>query len=241
MPPSKKYPRRKKMVKRRRTRVPRRVPSSSSDMACHTEQHEFSLLDMNEAYLDYQVSLARFTRATQIAKSFREYRITKVEYDFIPQNDTFAPGSTLAVPWLYVGRDPTGSLKNVNDEAQFSELGFKPIRFDDKTIRKTFKPAVLDYVYDQNNGTNTWARPIYSPWLATNKINDNPAIPGFTPSSIDHLGIVWAVYTTPKTVGVAQYIVRMRAHFEFRKPQNVLFLSTENVTKQAPSANPETA
>lgn len=179
------------------------------------ETHTFSTLDANVAYRDYQCSLARFGRASLLGKAFREFRITKVEYIFKANVDTYQGGGNSIVPNLFTCIDKTGSMGGVLTTEQFRRVGAKPRRFDDKNITVSYRPAVLQYAYDLNNNTNAWAAPKVSPWLSCDKFNDSTT--NWQASSIDHLGLVWIV-DQPGGTETVQYHVEMVAHFQFRKP-----------------------
>lgn len=217
--------RRKSNVRRKRRAPMRRrgmkkynSPLAKSEFASMKETHSFATLESNTAFFDYQNSLARYQRASQIGHNFREFRITKLEYQFIPLVDTFTPGDLTAgtgtVPQLYWMIDKTGNFSDFNTAEDLQQAGAKPRRLDDKTVRISMKPAVLDYVYDKNNSTNSWARPITSPWLSCDKFNDTGTTTSYAPSSIDHLGLAWIVDAPPSI----KYVVKVTAYFQFRKP-----------------------
>lgn len=195
--------------------VPRAF-TMQGEFATMRQTYPFSTLQNGIAYSDFQISLARSNRAVQIAKAYREYRIPKVEFLFKPLVDTFAsdnPSLGSGVPYIYTLVDPTGSFSTFNSGVQMREAGAVPRRFDDKTVSVSFVPSVLDYVYDKNNTSNTWAKPMKAPWLATNK--GNFASGAWAPSSIDHLGMVWIVEGGNSNSG---YQVECVIHYEFRKP-----------------------
>lgn len=207
-----------------RPRRPRKTGYKSklakSEFASLKETYEFSTLSSTVAYRDMTLSLARFARASAVASGYQEYRITKVEYRWKPLLDTFAPGGN-PVPYMYILIDRTGANSDITSENQFIAAGCKVIRLDDKIITRSYKPAVLNYAYDAIQGTNAYAKPIISPWLATNA-NNTSISSGWAPSSTDHLGLEWFVSAAPNTF----YKVELTAHFQFRKP---------SVAKTAPS------
>lgn len=217
-------------------RRPRRKTGlRATEYAKCVETHEFAQLAANSAWFDYQTSLARCERATQIARSYQEYKITKVEYHFIANTDTYLPGQ-YGVPQLYTVIDKTGALEAYTTVSQLAQTGAKPRRLDDKNIVISFKPAALMYARDAIQNTNFWAKPIVSPWLATNKNNNVPSQP-WNASSIDHLGLVWFLeQVNPAGQPNLTFSVRQRIHFEFRKPM-VLGTSSLETGTQAPSIN----
>lgn len=209
-------PRAPKTKKPLRKMRPRRKQVSRNEFATMKETHTFSTLDANTAYRDYQCSLARFGRASILGKAYREFRITKVEYIFKANVDTYQGGGNSIVPNLFTCIDKTGSMGNVLTAEQFRRVGARPRRFDDKNISVSYRPAVLQYAYDLSNGTNSWAAPKISPWLSCDKFNDQGTTP-WAASSIDHLGLVW-ILDQPGGIETVQYHVEMIAHFQFRKP-----------------------
>lgn len=207
---------------------------AKSEFASLKETFEFSTLSANAAYYDYNNSLARNVRAASVAHGYREYRITKVEYQFIPLFDTFTAGGSLTVPQLYYMIDKDGTFASVNTADQLMEAGAKPRRLDDKTIRIVFKPTVLGLTFDKDNLTNPFSKPMVSPWLATNKMN---VTGGWGPSSIDHMGITFIVDADPSL----KYNVRVTSHIQFRKPSWLLGASVSDAPAaiQAPAKRAE--
>lgn len=220
-------------------RRPRRK-TMPNEYAKLVETHEFDLLVNNTAYFDYATSLARCERASTVARGFQEYKITKVEYHFLPQYDTFAQGGVAGngIPNLYFRIDKTASLQDFTTVAQLAQTGCKPRRLDDKSIVVSFKPAVLFNTRDLTQGTNPWSKPMVSPWLTTNK-NNNSLITPWAASSIDHYGLAWFVEQVVAPGGTqGNYTVRQRVHYEFRKP-HILSppVGVGAVAVQAPSVN----
>lgn len=185
---------------------------ANSEFASLKETYEFATLNSVTAYRDMTISLARFIRASAVASGYQEYRITKVEYKWKPLTDTFAPAGT-PVPYMYVLIDRTGANSAITSENQFIAAGCKALRLDDRIINRSFKPAVLNYAQDAVQNTNLYAKPMISPWLATNA-NNTLTSSGWQPSSTDHLGLEWFVSADP----TLRYKVEMTAHFQFRKP-----------------------
>lgn len=212
---------RKQVRRPRPRRQRRRAMRKMTETASLKETFEFAQLTTGAAYYDYTNSLARYARASLVAQGYREFRISKVEYRFKPAADTFPTGGT-SLPYLYAMIDKTGSMRDFNTVDEIVSAGAKARRLDDKTIVFSYKPATLQYNRDEqspgNNGA-LWAKPIISPWLSCDRLNDDPNAPptaGFAPSSIDHLGLVWIVATsTGSPIG---YTLEVVSHFEFRKP-----------------------
>lgn len=210
----------RKSARRPRRRVQRKRRGArrlaNSEFASLKETHTFLPLTTNNALYDYATSLARFSRACQVAQGYREYRITKVTYRFKPAADTFATGGQSTIPYLYAMIDKTGSMRDFNTKEEIMSAGAKARRLDDKSLVVSFKPATLSYNYDESGTTNAWAKPIVSPWLSCDRLNDQPAgVVTWMPSSIDHLGLAWIVVNEGTPIG---YTLEQTVHIQFRKP-----------------------
>lgn len=165
------------------------------------------------------LQLAQFKRASAIAGSYQEYRITGVTFKFTPRFDTF-PATTdasnqIVVPYLYYIIDKVGAIKAGATLAQLQSMGAKPHRFDDKTITVKYKPAVLQSS-ETNTATSTLTRPVTSPWLLT---MTSPSDNLYAPSSVDHRGL-WYILDAKNLPGDGQYEfdVDIQVDFQFRKP-----------------------
>lgn len=198
---------------------------AKSEFASMKETFEFATLDVGTSYRDFTMSLARCTRASQIARGYQEYRITKLEYLFKPLLDTFAPagagGTGIPVPYLYYLIDKVGANGSIQTQEQYDRAGAKPRRLDDKSLRIAYKPGVLSFGYDEVQGTNSYSKPLISPWLACNGKNTNTTTGSWQASSIDHLGMEWLVSGSSDV----KYQVLVTAHFQFRKPAVEITLS----------------
>lgn len=213
-----------------------------SETACLKETHQFAPLSTGSAYFDYSASLRRSFRAALVAQGYREFRITKLEYRFKPSADTFATGGT-QVPYLYAMIDKTGSMRDFTTVDELVTAGAKGRRLDDKIVTISFKPATLTYNRDETGNSNLWSKPVVSPWLSCDSLNDAP-LPGpvgFEASSIDHLGLAWMV----STAGGTQfgYTVEVVSYFEFRKPSWTILPKSGELPPaiQAPSVKEEPA
>lgn len=230
-----------KRAPRRRGGAKRRgAKRSQAERATLKETHLFAPLTTGNAYFDYSASLRRSFRAALVGQGYREFRITKLEYRFKPSADTFPTGGT-QVPYLYAMIDKTGSMRDFNTVDELVTAGAKARRLDDKTITVSFKPATLSYNRDETGNSNLWSKPIVSPWLSCDSLNDAP-LPGpvgYEASSIDHLGLAWMVATSGGTQ--FGYTVEVVSHFEFRKPSWTILPKDPSLPPaiQAPSVHPE--
>jgi len=223
MPPKKmynkrRYPRKGKKMYRRGFRP---VKSVGEYASCTVSQWINKNTVANQIYNMRDIALGQFARAVQVAKAYQHYRIKKITLEFKPAYDTFSPqalpaGQNLQVPYLFYIIDKSGSVPTNVDTPALRQMGAKPIRFDDKTIKVSWRPSVLTETFGQANAASQYK---ISPWLSTNANALNPGL--FVPSDIDHLGIFWKVDRNgglPPGVEEYTYDVQITVDFEFKKP-----------------------
>jgi len=155
-----------------------------------------------------------------LAGLYQYVRVTSISMKFKPNYDTFQAQSTNMVPYLYFQYDKSGSLTGLN-AAGFEALGVKPIRLDDKTITRTWKPSVVTEGGDPNGLGLTQFKT--SPWLPT-------TLPGGALNdAVRHLGAIF--YISKMSPGdQLGYDVDVIVNYQFRKP---------NITPAQGVANPE--
>jgi len=230
----------RKFNRRRGRRAPARKPMrrmrKSRNSVEYAEAKQTVSLDpdqFNQIYNLNEVMLASYDRLVNIAQAYQFFKITKIEYKFKPQYDTFT--STYGqntVPYLYWLIDkgevvnPTGTGFDALRDA-----GAKPIRFDDKTITVRWAPAVANYAQQfdplgaQSGQPNQYR---ISPWLTTNE-NAGDFGTLWKPSRIAHKGLLYGVEQFV-TGGVEfQYKCDITVHMRFKKPLNLPGL-TEGMT-----------
>lgn len=175
----------------------------------------------NVMYNINSIQLSQFPRAVQVGQAYQHYRIKKVLLEFKPAYDTFTPqnlpaGQNLQVPYLIYMLNKSGSIPTNVTSAMLRQMGAKPLRFDDKTIKVAWRPSVLTQTYGQANAQSQYK---ISPWLSTNANALNPGV--FAPSEIDHLGIYFQLDRNGALpVGYEEYTfdVSITVEFEFKKP-----------------------
>lgn len=184
----------------------------------------------NQVYNMYNTSLLSTNRAAVIAQGYQYFRIKKIRLQFKPEVEDYVPGS--AMPYLYFQIDRAGQCINYGNANQFRALGCKAHRFD-KVYTIEFKPGVLQGVLDnQPSGSTPFAKPLLSPWLATNQNNYISGPTGvWQPSEVDHTGIAWMVECR-SAAGVALpnifYHVDVEIELEFKKPLQQVIGSSES-------------
>lgn len=178
-----------RMLRRKRASV---LNARKTDNYATIEETHSVAMTAGTTYNIYH-QLTDLVRALTLAKSFQYYRITSIKYRFKPLYDTFSTAYPSQVPQLYYVYDRSNTLPNLSIP-QFEQVGVKPIRFDDKIIVKTLRPAVIG----EADG-DLPAQYRISPWLPCN--TDQAG--GFTPSDINHYGSVACIskmYATDGTI-----------------------------------------
>lgn len=204
---------------RRGFKAARSVPEYAS---CSVSQWIQTPTVANTMYNLRNIALNQFRRAVSIANGYQHYRIKKVTLEFKPAFDTFVPGTgvgTTQVPYLIYMIDKSGSIPALVGTDDLRQMGARPIRFDDKIVRVSWRPSVLQEVFGNTAPLGSQSQYKVSPWLSTNA---NALAPGaFVPSGIDHLGIFFKVDrpgVLPPDVAEYVYDVQITCEFQFKKP-----------------------
>jgi len=190
---------------KRRNALPRAPTGSFA-----SRQETFSKTGVDGQVYDMNdLSLANLPVCQQMAQFYQYYRITSVQMRFKPAYDTFvAPGVTSGnpqLPYLYFLYDKSGSLGLLNS-TQFEEAGAKPIRFDDKTIIRKWRPSVVTTSSDLSVTQFKT-----SPWLPTHENS------GLNLNNVLHTGAVWYISKMNATDALA-YDIDITVTVQFRKP-----------------------
>lgn len=177
------------------------------------------------------------TRVQNIAQSYQEYRIKRVTWEVRGFFDSFvAPSSATAptVPHLYWRMDKLGTYNADTTLTTLKASGCKPIRLDDKLIRKSFKPVVLQGVASEASADPSTPFLVLgsyktSPWLPTNAMAYATGKNTWVPSSIDHLGLILGIDCDIVPFGGPAGAVSFTIEFEFRKPLDDIDPNGESV------------
>lgn len=197
--------------KSRRARVSQGVPERAS-----LTVKESITLNANQVYQQYNTTLLGYTRATTVAKGYQLFRIKRITFTIKPQADTFVPNGNNQIPYLYQMIDRTGALSKVTTADQIRQFGAKARRVDEKTVTWSYRPSVLQAVLDnQPVATSNFQSYKISPWLSCDNSANSPA--AWTPSEVDHMGMVWIVDQV-NNAGAVTYQLDRTVEFEFCKP-----------------------
>lgn len=205
----------------------KKLLNSMKDRARVVEVENFGDIPANLGQnLTWQLNL--FPRALAVSKCYRYYRCTRVELDFIPYANVFAPGQSL--PELYYQTDFTTNIATVPPTgASMEGRGVVPIKWT-SIIKKRFSPAVLRFenlevqktsdVIDVQPITST---PVKNKWYMTQQVyNPTPGMstaivgPALDPTALRYHGAAFFP-NSPATPGSCGRLV-IKVHWEFKEP-----------------------
>lgn len=232
--------------RRRNRRVARRVRKTIAPMetACLKQTFEAGVIEPNAPY-EPQITLQQFSRALDVADNYQEYRVSRVEYLYTPKYDTFgalySPSTSnvqVSVPYLYTKKQ-TAYTPDSYTLAFLTAQGAKPIRLDDKTIKHTYRPHIIQKGMDyatQSGLSFATARPVRSPWLATH-VQGQTSVPADTTvmdSTIHYTHNFWIQQdvVNPAVADVCSLVINV--YFEFRKPWDLASSTPGSTLKRNP-------
>lgn len=184
----------------------------------------------NTMYQYNRFQLSDFPRAVNVAQAYQHFRITGITLTFKPAYDTFSSALGAAQKMnLYYMIDKADAIPTTVTLEGLKQMGVKPISFDEKPLRITWRPSVL--TEDQNTAlAGIGGAYKVSPWLTTNA---NPGAPGlWLPSNVAHKGIYW--YIEQPGANTTIY-VEVELQFQYKKPLVQLLSGPSAVQGQYPA------
>jgi len=208
--------------------------ANKMDRATVIESHELAAVPEGAGYISH--CLSDYARASMVAQNFRFYRCKKVELEFIPFANVFAPGT--AFPELYYQTDRTqGTLPAATLPAPTKDIMLKRGCLPQKwtsPIKKSYSPSVLRLEnlvqsIDANGNLTGVAgqtgTPVMYKWYATQQYrptlpiaSNNTPTALFTPESLRYFGAVYFVDQPLAAEGAVLGTIKMRVHWEFKQP-----------------------
>lgn len=159
------------------------------------------------------INLAQFARAAQVASAYQHYRVKKVTLILKPTYDTFqqtAGGNGKCRAYYMI--DKADAIPTTATLETLKQAGAKPINFDEKPIKISWRPSVLTSVEPIGLQAQMYR---VSPFLTT---NNNLAGPAWAPSQVEHKGVWFYIDQIFSVVGGTQYQVELSVDFQFKKP-----------------------
>lgn len=247
--------RKKRAVRRRyggrKAMGKRMLNANKQDKATVIETQELTATPEGGNFIGHE--LDQYQRATAVSKNYRFYRCKKVEIEFIPYANVFAPGS--AFPELYFQVDRTqgaaypGAPLPLPTKNMMLARGVMPIKWTN-VIKKSYVPSVLrlenlyQNVYNNNvvSVAATTSTPVKYKWYATQTLfggpQNNAASPVgglYAPGSLRYFGATYFINQDLAPPSAILGTIKMRVHWEFKEP---LWLTDSQVSSQGDGTQP---
>jgi len=173
-----------------------------------SRQETFSVAVTAGSVYDFTHVMQDVPVCEALARLYQYYRVSSISMRFKPQVDAFTVGGAGTLPYLYFQYDKSGSLAGLNANG-FEQIGTKAIRFDNKTLTRTWKPSVLTETADVA-GTGYTSFKV-APWLPCN-------LPGGVVNAlVKHYGAIFYISKMSPGDGTI-YDVDVVVNYQFRKP-----------------------
>jgi len=230
---------RKKPAYKKRS-APRRAPTSRGgmnsmkDKATVVEVQENQVVPEGGNFINHQLS--QFPRALSVSTNYRFYRCKKVEVEFIPYANVFAPGT--AFPELYCQVDRTQGIAGAGiplplptKEIMMSR-GVLPVKWT-SNIKRSYSPSVLrneNFIQNAFGGNvlsiaSVTATPVLYKWYATQQYFVDPVQsaatqihPTWGPSSLNYFGMAYCVDQPLAAAEAILGTIKVKVHWEFKEP-----------------------
>lgn len=222
----------------RKSRIGRSLNSNRMDRATVIEVQELTATPEGGDFINH--SLSQFSRALAVSKSYRFYRCKKVELEFIPYANVFAPGT--AFPELYFQVDRTQGRINgqtvIPTKGIMMSRGVLPQRWT-SIVKKYFKPSVLRnenmYVADvhDSGGLQLTAEvqpvtstPVFNKWYMTSSYAHAPnpdgvmvqVGPAWDSTMLQYYGASYFIDQPLAPAGAILGTIKIKVHWEFKQP-----------------------
>lgn len=218
--------------------------NANRDYATVTEVIERTVAAGEGQYITH--CLQDFARATYVASQYRFYKCKKVEVEFMPYANTFAPGTSF--PELYTQVDRTGGVVNgastpIPTKGFMEAKGCLPQKWT-TPIKKFYIPSVLrnENLYIQhrlvdvsnsyvNNIAAVSSTPVFNKWYMcqhyapplTGSQTINPTYPMQATPATDSMALQWygmQYFADSPVAGGPSIIgkVIIKVHWQFKQP-----------------------
>jgi len=236
--PRRKIIRRRKMAKKRYGSAPRarrQLNANRQDKATIIETQELTVVPEGGNFIGHQLS--QYQRALAVSKNYRFYRCKKVELEFIPYANVFAPGQ--AFPELYFQVDRVqgvaqpGAGNVIPTKNMMLARGTLPVKWTN-VVKRSYSPSVLrnENFYQAVLGSDvqavyaTTSTPVLYKWYATQQSytiqppgNANSPVAGmYDPTSLRYFGAAYFVDQPLAQPEAVLGTIKMRVHWEFKEP-----------------------
>lgn len=224
----------RRAVGRPRVNLRRPLNANKQDRAVVVETHELTATPEGGNFIGHQ--LDQYPRALAVSKNYRYYKCKKVEIEFVPYANVFAPGT--AYPELYYQVDRTQGVANpgvplpIPTKNIMLARGCMPIKWT-SPVRKAYVPSVCrvenffqnvfnNDVVDVIGVTTT---PVFNKWYATQQYYvippNNQASPmggNYAPQALRWFGAAYFINQELAPPSAVLGTIKMRVHWEFKEP-----------------------
>lgn len=234
---------RKRYARKRTTlgRFKKSLNANRQDRATVIETQEYTAVVEGGNTITHQLN--QNPRAAAVSANFRFYRCKKVELEFIPYANLFAPGS--AFPELYFQVDRTLDYNppaNVGPGISVAPTknsmlakGVMPVKWTN-IIKRSYVPSVLrneNFIQNVSGSVLSIASiastPVKYKWYTTQQqFNDPPnnaasvIAPSWNPAALTYFGAAYYVDQPLAATGAVLGTIKMRVHWEFKQPRSEL-------------------
>jgi len=219
---------------RRRPNLFRSLNANRQDRAVVVETQELTATPEGGNFIGHQ--LDQYARALAVSKNYRYYKCKKVEIEFVPYANVFAPGT--AYPELYFQVDRTQGVANpgvplpLPTKNMMLARGCMPIKWT-SPVRKAYVPSVcrVENFYQNifNNDVidviGVTTTPVFNKWYATQQYYavppNNQASPmggNYSPQSLRWFGAAYFINQDLAAPSQILGTIKMRVHWEFKEP-----------------------
>lgn len=217
----------------RRSKFARKLNANLQDKATVIETQELTVVPEGGNFIQH--SLGQYNRAVAVSKNYRFFRCKKVELEFIPYANVFAPGT--AFPELYFQVDRVQGVNNgvplpLPTKNMMLARGVTPVKWT-SVIKRSYSPSVLrneNFIQnvlgsDVQSVAAVTSTPVLYKWYATQQYFNPP--PGNTatfiqptwgPNSLQYFGAVYYVDQPLAAPSAILGSIKMKVHWEFKQP-----------------------
>lgn len=213
----------------------RMLNANRMDKATVVEVQELTATPEGGNFIGHQ--LDQYNRALAVSKNFRYYRCKKVELEFIPYANVFAPGT--AFPELYFQVDRSqgvtypGAPVPIPTKNMMLARGVLPQKWTG-VIRKSYVPSVcrIENLFQNVLGSDVQSvvglttTPVLNKWYATQQVAYTPP-PGnaaspvtgnYYPQGLRYFGAAYFINQDLAAPSAILGTIKMRVHWEFKEP-----------------------
>ena len=217
----------------RKMRIGRTMNANKMDKATVVEVQELAAVPEGGNFINHHLS--QFSRALAVSKLYRFYRCKKVELEFIPYANVFAPGQ--AFPELYFQTDRTQNVdvgvplplpsKNI-----MMSRGVLPQKWT-SVIKRSYVPSVLrneNFIQnvlgsDVQSIAAVTSTPVKYKWYATQQYFTAPPgnaasfiNPTWGPSALRYFGAAYFIDQPLAEPSAILGTIKIKVHWEFKQP-----------------------